>query len=210
MADGSLVGNIYIGMESAKSKAAGELVVTRDPGGEYVWVDGVQPPHRPRRIRRDRLLTPRKYRFLGRVEAPIVEGRRVTPPPVFDGPGFAVWLRRIMDAEGMAVSDLSERSGLHASMLATLRRGIPSSTQQAQGQRAINPSINTIAAVAHGLGLELSYVMSKAGLDNAGDRWANFSDREAEALAVLLDCEIDELDASLRELVTPTRMKELA
>lgn len=205
-ADCDLVGNVFRATDS--KGAAGEILVTRDPGGEYVWVENVEPPHTQRRILRARLLTYR-YEHRGRADAPMIDGRRWSAPPAFDGPGFAKWLRRYMESEGLGVAEVARRAGLHPGMLHLLRRGTPSSTAAAKGQKALHPAIETIAAVAHALELQFSYVASKAGFDSEGDRMANFSFGELSALAELLDCEVSEIDELITELAIPRRKESV-
>lgn len=199
-----LVGRIYQGTDTKAAKSP--LVVTRDPGGEYVWAENQIPPHVPRRILRRRLLG-RAYRFVGRVDAPIIDGQRWAPAPKFDGPGFARWLRRYMEAEGLSVAALSSRAGIHPSLITTLRRGTPNRHVAGKGQKALHPSIESIAGIAHGLNLEFAYVAGKAGFGDDGDRWRNFTSGELNVLSELLDCEIDEIDELLAELAIP-RTKE--
>lgn len=198
-----LVGQLFRGTDS--KSGVGVLVVTRDPGGEHVWVENVDPPHAPRRILRRRLLS-YAYERRGRLDVPIIDGQRRPDPPRYDGPAFASWLRRAMEMEGLTVADLAARSGIHPTMLNTLRRGIP--TQQAldKGQTALHPSIESIAAVAHGMDLEFAYVASKAGFGGAGER---FTASEARGLAELLGVEASDLEDVLREFAQPPRKEKV-
>lgn len=198
-AGSSLLGNVYEGTEVKVP-----FVVIVDNGGERVMVENVDPPHTTRKILRRRLLSYR-YRLVGRRAPDETVVHAVTPAPVFDGPRFARWLRAWMSAEGMMVADLVRSSGLSFGVIHALRRGTPTNSTARSGQKALQPSINTIAAVAHGLGLEFSYVAAKCGVGDAGDRWRNFTDAERLALFIALDGETDadDLDSLLRRAIAP-------
>jgi transcriptional regulator with XRE-family HTH domain len=105
-------------------------------------------------------------------------------PPRFDGPRFAAWLRKVMRHERLTARELGQRAGVHATTIDALLRGIPPRASMERGQKALSPAINTIYAIAHGLGLQFSYVASRAGLGDDADRWSNFS--AAERLAVMV------------------------
>lgn len=203
----NLKGLVYRGTDPRRPVP--DFVVLKDDGGDSVWVEPVEPPHRARSIKRDRLFT-YHYELVGRQHdgSDIVD---LTPAPVFDGPRFGQWLRRWMQAENITMPQLARRSGVSVGMLQQVRAGLPTSSARARGQTTINPGINTLAGIAHGLGLQFSYVAAKAGLSDAGDRWQNFSPDERLAIAVALDGDDDPqaLDRRLAELVSPPqRMKE--
>lgn len=99
--------------------------------------------------------------------------------PRFDGPRFASWLRRYRDAERLEWTTIAQRSGIHYSTLMSLVRG------QVQGsQHSTDPSATTLARLAHGLGLDFTYIAAKAGLlgDGEAPRHSAYNDREREAL----------------------------
>lgn len=98
--------------------------------------------------------------------------------PEWDGPRFGKWLQKWRRSEGLEWGQISERSGLAKGTLQMLARGTPSTVDRSRGQKGINPGINTVARLAHGLGLDLNYVVSKAGIRIAADRWDNFNMRE--------------------------------
>lgn len=206
----NLTGSVFEGTEA--KRPVRPFVVTRDTGGEKVWIENVEAPHVTRQILRRRLLS-YHYRLIGVQRSSNGKVHTSLPPPVFDGPRFAKWLRKWMAAEGMQVRELAERSGVSASMIADLRRGTPARSSKGPTPVRMTPGVNVIAAIAHGLGLELGYVASKAGLQSDGDRWHNFTDAERVALAVALDAGSDvpaDLDAALQDLAEPpTTKKEL-
>lgn len=202
-----LTGNVYRGADAQRP-----FVVIKDTGGESVTVDSVDPPHAARRILRRRLLS-HKYEFIGRRAD---NGRPVehwAPPPTYDGLGFASWLRRWMAAEGVRVVDLAERAGLSVGMIHVLRRGVPADyVRRHRGQQVLHPAIESIAAIAHGLGLQFSYVASKAGFGDEGGRWANFTEAERIALTIALggESDDDDLDALLEEAVQPIQKEPVS
>lgn len=103
--------------------------------------------------------------------------------PTFDGPAFARWLRRWKEAEGLGWRDIAERSGIAIGTIQLLARGKPPKIALARGQTEISPGINTLARLADGLGLDLSYVLSKGGIAPGGhDRWDGFSNSERTLL----------------------------
>lgn len=107
--------------------------------------------------------------------------------PTFDGPAFAKWLRRWRDHEKLAWGEIASRSGIHTSTLNGLARGIPQKSARERGQTEMNPGITTLARLAHGLDLDLAYVIGKGGLAaGASDRWDAFSDIERTLLATAL------------------------
>lgn len=111
-------------------------------------------------------------------------------PQVFDGPAFAKWLRKWMEAENLEVGDVASASGLSRGMITTLRRGMPTAAELSRGQaNKITPALESLVGLAQGLDLDLSYLLSKAGLTSVGERWANFTPREREALAKALYAE---------------------
>jgi transcriptional regulator with XRE-family HTH domain len=107
----------------------------------------------------------------------------------WDGPRFGNWLRKWRDSEGLGWREISERTGLHESTLQGLARG----TQGPRGGRnaaaidkSLDPPISTVARVAQGLGLELTYVIRQAGIDPHNDRWTNFNTLERSTLHEVL------------------------
>lgn len=207
----NLKGFIYIATEEGLNNR--EFIVLKDDGADTVWVDNVEPPHRGRWVLRRRLFTYR-YKLVGREDP---NGRRLEgpaePAPTFNGAQFARWLRGWMESEGIAVTELARASDIGEGTIHQLRRGQPNKAMRDRGQTSWTPALQIIVNLAHGLGLQLSYVLSKAGLTDDGDRWANFSESERLALAIVLDADdaedAQELDSRLRELVNPpTRMKE--
>lgn len=132
-----------------------------------------------------------------------------TVAPAFDGPKFAKWLRRWMSAEDLQSPDLAQRSGLSVGMIHDLRRGAPAPWQVRNAGRTSPKTydINSIAKVAHGLGLEFSYVAAKGGLGGESDRWAMFTALERDAIASRLgvDADPDDLDAAVRAITYPTK-----
>lgn len=204
-----LSGNVYRGADA--SRPVRPFVVIQDAGGERVVVETLDPPYSTRHIQRRRLST-YHYELIGRVDRNGSQVQRVlTPPPKFDGPGFAKWLRKWMDAEGIAVDELAERAGLSSSMIHMLRRGMPSNNvRRKSGQDALHPAIESIAAIAHGLGLEFAYVASRAGIGDHAGRWANFTKAERIALSIALGGKTDEddLDSLLDKAVQPIKPRE--
>lgn len=122
-----------------------------------------------------------------------------TELPTFDGPEFAKWLRRWMEAHDLSVPGLAAASGLHKDTISILRRGEPHSSAR-KSQRTHQINVNTLAQVAHGLGLPLGYVAARAGLGDEGGRWDEFSLRERQAIAKRLGGDPDDLDRTLREI----------
>lgn len=198
-----LTGNVYRGTDD--KRPVRPFVVIQDSGEESVLVENVDAPHVTRSIKRRRLGT-YHYELIGRRADNGQAIERWAPPPVFDGPGFARWLRKWMEAEGIQNTDLAERAGISVGVVQVLRRGTPQSYVSRKGQSALHPGIETIAAVAHGLGLQFSYVASKAGFGDEGDRWVNFSEAERTALFIALDGETDgdDLDLLLDRAIAPT------
>lgn len=192
----SLVGSVYEGTEVLRPVRP--FVVLKDPPGGHVWVENLDPPHNQRRMLRRRLFT-YHYRFLGKRSPDDGEVRALLPPPMFDGPRFAAWLRRWMEAENIGVKELAARAQISASMVNGLRRGIPARllSGYANAPQRMTPGINVIAAVAHALDLEFAYVAAKAGLSSHGDRWQNFTAAERTALALALDTDVAHLDEAL-------------
>lgn len=126
-------------------------------------------------------------------------------PPTFDGPAFAAWLKRWMDAHDLRVPPLAAAAGLHTDTIFTLRRGGPATRQARLGQQTSQVNVNTLARLAHGLGLPLAYVLSKGGLGEDEGRWAEFSPEERQVIALGLGGDPDNLDAILRELTHTKR-----
>jgi len=116
---------------------------------------------------------------------PPVEPESPVTAPNFDAESFARWLTAWRASEGLTWGAIAERSELHKGTLQQLVAG-PSATRTAQGQKKISPAAETIARLAYGLDLELSYVASKAGLTNTGSRWRNFNREERAALSEAL------------------------
>lgn len=205
-----LTGNVYRGTDA--QRPVRPFVVIKDTGGESVTVENADPPHATRRILRRRLLS-YKYELIGRRAD---NGRPVehwAPPPTFNGPGFASWLRRWMAAEGIAVVELAKRAGVSVGAIHVLRRGVPADNVRVRkGQDALHPAIESIAAVAHGLGLQFSYVASKAGFGDTAGRWANFTETERIALAIALggESDDDDLEALLEEAVQPIQKEPVS
>lgn len=137
-------------------------------------------------------------------KAPTLSQSQSEGPPRFDGPRFAAWLGRRMESERLSVEDVFTRSHLPRGTVDNLRRGEPAPYIVAKrGQRALVPPINTIAALAFGLDLRFSYLASKAGLDDEGDRWRNFTPAELGVIALALSCDPNTLDDRLREITHP-------
>jgi transcriptional regulator with XRE-family HTH domain len=101
-----------------------------------------------------------------------------TDLPTWDGPRFGKWLRRWKEAENLEWGEIAAKSGVSPSMLHTLARGTPGTVARNAGQQGMNPTINTIARLAAGLGLDLAYVVSKSGIPTDTNRWGNFNRRE--------------------------------
>lgn len=138
------------------------------------------------------------------------EPETIAPFKPFDGPKFAKWLRRWMSAEDLQSPDLAQRSGLSVGMIHDLRRGAPAPWQVRNAGRTSPKTfdINSIAKVAHGLGLEFSYVAAKGGLGGESSRWAMFTALERDAIASRLgvdDADADALDAAVRAITYPTK-----
>jgi transcriptional regulator with XRE-family HTH domain len=200
----SLVGNVYEGVIAGRG--VDPFVVVKDPPGEHVWIENVEGAPRLRRVQRKRLLSYR-YRFVGRREPQDRAAPVITPPPVFDGPGFAGWLERWLATEGLTAKELAERAGVSASMIHDLLHGHPRRYGTKGAPKRMTPGINMIAAIAHGLDYEFSYVAARAGFPGGGDRWRNFSLAERIALAILLGAEDeDHLDQALDALVEPQKV----
>src|SRR4051794_26294925 len=102
--------------------------------------------------------------------------------PTFDGPRFAVWLRRWCEAEGLTFTEVARRSGLSRGMVTQLARGTQRAGLHGRNGARIDPAASTLAKLAHGLGMDFVYVASKAGLDRDHSRWASFSRHEREIL----------------------------
>lgn len=197
----SLTGRLYRSNDKAKG-ARGALKVVGDDGGDRVWVENEYPPHSRRQILRRRLLSKQAYALVGSSNGASPEAPLVGPPPEFDGQRFAAKLRNWMQSEGLTVDETAERCGVHPSTIHNLRRGVPQSTTRRQTQEKIQPSINSLAAIAHGLNLEVSYVMAWAGLGDT-DRWKNFSASERLGIALAIGADTDDasaLDAALADL----------
>lgn len=115
------------------------------------------------------------------------EGRRK-----FKSAEFAAWLQRWRDAEGFRWTELAERSGLSYSTVMAMSQGRTTSRASRQAAKANglpetpSPSAETVARLADGLGLDVGYVMEKAGLGNRSDRWRFFNTAEREFLARIL------------------------
>lgn len=123
-----------------------------------------------------------------------------TDLPTFDGPRLGAWLVRWMDTHDISVLALAEASGLNKDTITTLRRG-SAQPKLASRQRTHQVSVNTLARLAWGLGLPLSYVAAHAGLGDEGGRWDEFSERERQAIAQRLGGDPDDLDTTLREII---------
>lgn len=198
----SLTGRLYRS-NSGSGGPTGTVKVVGDGGGDRVWVENEQAPANRRQILRRRLLSKRAYKLVGSLN-----GASATPdvplrePPTFNGPAFAAKLRNWMQIEGLTVDELAERGGIHPSTVANLRRGTPGAGKKRAHQEVINPAINSLACIAHGLSVELSYVLAWAGLGD-GDRWDNFSDSERMGIALRLEADTDDpadLDAAVADL----------
>lgn len=102
--------------------------------------------------------------------------------PEFNVERFGSWLRRWRESERLGWRELSERSGLNVS---TLHGLAGHSVRRKTTVGKYDPSINTLARLGHGLGLELPYLLSKADVLEVSDegRWRNFSHDERVALA---------------------------
>jgi transcriptional regulator with XRE-family HTH domain len=97
----------------------------------------------------------------------------VAPTPSWSSTAFASWLRRWKDAERLEWGEIAERSGLHVSTVMGLARGTTKSVVKR------DPPIGTLARLAHGLGLDLAYILAKGGLIvGAEDRWDHFNRSE--------------------------------
>jgi transcriptional regulator with XRE-family HTH domain len=106
---------------------------------------------------------------------------------LFDAPRFASWLRRWKEAEGLEWGDIAKKGGLSTSALHELARGTPRTHGTGRDRaKGINPSVTIMARVAMGLGLDLGYVLSKAGLGTGSDRWSNFSRDDRRLLVAAL------------------------
>jgi transcriptional regulator with XRE-family HTH domain len=107
--------------------------------------------------------------------------------PHFDPIRFAARLRRWRDAEDFEWADLAKASGLSESSIQGLVRGTSATGKaQATRQSMYDPRISTLARLSHGLGLDLSYMLSWGGLDTGGERWRNFSPNERLQLQAIL------------------------
>lgn len=100
--------------------------------------------------------------------------------PEYDGAEFAKWLRRWKDQDGRFWREIAQAAGLSASTLQLLAKG---EQQATRGRGSLSPSAEVLARIAHAFGLEIEYVMSKAGLSDGGSRWAAFSRGERAAIA---------------------------
>lgn len=109
-----------------------------------------------------------------------------TTPPTWDGPRFARWLRRWKDAEELEWEELAAKSGLSTSSWQQAARGTVLGRGSDTSPRSTDPSINTVVRMAHGLGLELTYVVRQAGVDVHHDRWSPFNRIEREQLHQML------------------------
>lgn len=101
-----------------------------------------------------------------------------------------------MDAHDIKVDVLAERSHMSRGVIQDLRSG-----RMRKGQGRRNPAVNTLAAVADGLGLRFSYVASKGGLTDEGDRWAAFTAAERQFIAGRLGADPGDLDATIQKEV---------
>jgi transcriptional regulator with XRE-family HTH domain len=111
----------------------------------------------------------------------------------YDPVRFGAWLRRLRQAERLSSREVARRSGglVHESTVTTVELG-----------KQPFPSAKTIHGLALGIGVQTSYVMSKAGYGDEDGRWANFSRRERRVLENALaqfDPAYSELDAQARE-----------
>lgn len=132
---------------------------------------------------------------------------RDTPvgPPTYDGKAFGAWLTRYMLINEIGVEELARRSHLSVGMITRLRTGGITSAGKARGQKNMQVTVNTLAAAAYGLGMPLSHVAKKAGIQLEGDRWEGFSPQELAGLTKLLrapspDDLDDRLDAFIRQV----------
>lgn len=130
-------------------------------------------------------------------------------PPRFDAQSFAHWLRKWKDAEGLEWGDIADRAGLSRSTLQgiTAIARAPESQIGRKRTESFNPPINTLSAIAHALGLDLTYVLNKGGVLTDADysRWANFTGAERMALARALAT----LPEQLRTPVESQLLKDL-
>lgn len=126
--------------------------------------------------------------------------------PEFDGPKFAAWLHRWKDAHNLQWEAVAAKAGVHYSTVQQLARGVPQAHARGRGQTQINPSINTLAALAQGLELDLDYVLEQGGLGSPGSRWRGFHERERQALLLVLNLAGDGSDVlrALRDELTTT------
>lgn len=110
-----------------------------------------------------------------------------------------------MAAEEIKPPDLAESSGLSVGVMHDLRRGTPAPWAVRNGrQSAKSIDVNTLAKLAHGLGLEFSYVAARAGLlGEHPDRWAAFTELERDAIARELGGDPDDLDGILQAITFP-------
>lgn len=102
--------------------------------------------------------------------------------PRYNGPRFAAWLRRYGEAERLVWKEVAKEAGLSYS---TVMHILNPETGRNRVRRtsAPDPSGTTLARLADALGLDFSYVASKAGLGGGGvSRFAAFNPREREAL----------------------------
>jgi transcriptional regulator with XRE-family HTH domain len=146
-------------------------------------------------------------------------------PRLFDHARFGVWLKGWMTSEGVTLKRLTERSGLSYGTIQALASGTPPRQSAdaskrpgaAPRTRAVSRQrshgINVFAALAHALGLPVSYVVARGGLDDEADRWALFTRTELRTLAALLGGDdVADFDALLRDAADRERseIKETA
>lgn len=109
-----------------------------------------------------------------------------TEPPEFDAPAFGVWLTRHMAIEGTGTRELAQKAGVSGDLVFRMRRG-RDNPHRAARQGPMQFNVNSLAKVAWALGMNLSHLATKAGLQLDGDRWTGgFGDVERRALAQAL------------------------
>lgn len=132
------------------------------------------------------------------------QGQRIRPvppggPPVFNADKFAFWFDRHIKVHKLSVPDLARAAGFGSARLLDLRRGGPQPrVVELTGQKGLTPSVNTIAGLSWALHLSNSFVLSRGGIGEQGER---FTEAERDVLADLLGGRPEEIDDLLQELV---------
>ncbi len=80
----------------------------------------------------------------------------------FDAVAFGKWLRGTRESQGLSKQELADKAQLRTNSLGE----IENASRQRRGEYSTTiPSVELFARLAHGLGVELGYVLYKAGFE---------------------------------------------